>query len=125
MKLIIALLRALIEIPDKVRIIFSFSVAFICTQGAANRKMAATNMNTESSRSHCVFTCIVESKVSIPFVDSLVNKFSTSSRQVLDFRFLTYLSAGTETESMLHYPCSRYLGIQIFDDILLDCAEGI
>lgn len=31
-------------------------------QGAANRKVAATNMNRESSRSHSVFTCIIESK---------------------------------------------------------------
>ncbi|KAL3505563.1 hypothetical protein ACH5RR_030945 [Cinchona calisaya] len=30
-------------------------------QGSANRKMAATHMNTESSRSHSVFTCIIES----------------------------------------------------------------
>ncbi|KAL8157876.1 kinesin-like protein KIN-12C isoform X2 [Apium graveolens] len=31
-------------------------------QGVANRKMAATNMNSESSRSHSVFTCIIESR---------------------------------------------------------------
>ncbi|CAA0829443.1 Phragmoplast orienting kinesin-1 [Striga hermonthica] len=31
-------------------------------QGAANRKIAATHMNSESSRSHSVFTCIVESR---------------------------------------------------------------
>ncbi|KAH8510306.1 hypothetical protein H0E87_008019 [Populus deltoides] len=31
-------------------------------QGAANRKVAATNMNRASSRSHSVFTCIIESK---------------------------------------------------------------
>ncbi|KAL6518675.1 Kinesin-like protein KIN-12E [Orobanche hederae] len=31
-------------------------------QGAANRKVAATNMNHASSRSHSVFTCIIESK---------------------------------------------------------------
>ncbi|TYJ17740.1 hypothetical protein E1A91_A09G073800v1 [Gossypium mustelinum] len=30
-------------------------------QGASNRRMAATNMNSESSRSHSVFTCIIES----------------------------------------------------------------
>ncbi|KAM3323981.1 kinesin-like protein KIN-12C isoform X2 [Capsicum chacoense] len=33
----------------------------ILLQGAANRKMAATQMNTESSRSHSVFTCNIES----------------------------------------------------------------
>ncbi|KAJ0789479.1 putative plus-end-directed kinesin ATPase [Helianthus annuus] len=31
-------------------------------QGAANRKVAGTDMNGESSRSHSVFTCIVESR---------------------------------------------------------------
>ncbi|KAL5574549.1 hypothetical protein UlMin_016248 [Ulmus minor] len=31
-------------------------------EGAANRKVAATNMNLASSRSHSVFTCIIESK---------------------------------------------------------------
>jgi hypothetical protein len=35
-------------------------------QGAANRRVAATNMNRESSRSHSVFTCIVKSKVQHP-----------------------------------------------------------
>ncbi|KAJ7955307.1 Kinesin-like protein [Quillaja saponaria] len=33
----------------------------LLSQGAANRKMAATHMNSESSRSHSVFTCIIES----------------------------------------------------------------
>ncbi|KAL3538910.1 hypothetical protein ACH5RR_002276 [Cinchona calisaya] len=31
-------------------------------QGSSNRKVAATNMNRESSRSHSVFTCEIESK---------------------------------------------------------------
>ncbi|KAG0468813.1 hypothetical protein HPP92_018141 [Vanilla planifolia] len=31
-------------------------------QGASNRKVAATNMNRESSRSHSVFTCTIESR---------------------------------------------------------------
>ncbi|KAJ8441930.1 hypothetical protein Cgig2_020075 [Carnegiea gigantea] len=31
-------------------------------QGSSNRKVAATKMNRESSRSHSVFTCIIESK---------------------------------------------------------------
>ncbi|XP_010255107.1 PREDICTED: kinesin-like protein KIN-12D isoform X2 [Nelumbo nucifera] len=34
----------------------------LLAQGAANRKVAATNMNRESSRSHCVFTCVIESR---------------------------------------------------------------
>ena len=31
-------------------------------QGLANRKVAATNRNRESSRSHSVFTCTIESR---------------------------------------------------------------
>ncbi|KAH6774814.1 P-loop containing nucleoside triphosphate hydrolases superfamily protein [Perilla frutescens var. frutescens] len=31
-------------------------------QGSANRKVASTNMNRASSRSHSVFTCVIESK---------------------------------------------------------------
>ncbi|KAG6533292.1 hypothetical protein ZIOFF_007158 [Zingiber officinale] len=31
-------------------------------QGSSNRKVAATNMNRASSRSHSVFTCVIESK---------------------------------------------------------------
>ncbi|KAI3978944.1 hypothetical protein MKX01_016119 [Papaver californicum] len=34
----------------------------LLTRGAANRKVAATNMNRESSRSHSVFTCVIESR---------------------------------------------------------------
>ncbi|GMJ12777.1 phragmoplast orienting kinesin 2 [Hibiscus trionum] len=34
----------------------------LLSQGSLNRKVAATNMNRESSRSHSVFTCIIESK---------------------------------------------------------------
>ncbi|KAK2647075.1 hypothetical protein Ddye_022270 [Dipteronia dyeriana] len=37
-------------------------VVKLLLQGAANRKMAATYMNSESSRSHSVFTCIIESQ---------------------------------------------------------------
>ncbi|KAG9459911.1 hypothetical protein H6P81_004419 [Aristolochia fimbriata] len=37
-------------------------VVKILLQGAANRKMAATCMNSESSRSHSVFTCVIESQ---------------------------------------------------------------
>lgn len=34
----------------------------LLAEGSANRKVAATNMNRESSRSHCVFTCVIESR---------------------------------------------------------------
>lgn len=37
-------------------------VMMLLLQGVANRKMAATNMNSESSRSHSVFTCVIESR---------------------------------------------------------------
>ncbi|CAN0855136.1 Kinesin-like protein KIN-12E [Linum grandiflorum] len=36
-------------------------VVKLLMQGVANRKSAATHMNSESSRSHSVFTCIIES----------------------------------------------------------------
>ncbi|XP_050372198.1 kinesin-like protein KIN-12C [Argentina anserina] len=36
-------------------------VVKLLLHGASNRKMAATHMNSESSRSHSVFTCIIES----------------------------------------------------------------
>ncbi|XP_059645790.1 kinesin-like protein KIN-12F, partial [Cornus florida] len=32
----------------------------LLSQGSSNRKVAATNMNRESSRSHSVFTCVIE-----------------------------------------------------------------
>ncbi|XP_020520488.1 kinesin-like protein KIN-12E isoform X3 [Amborella trichopoda] len=34
----------------------------LLVQGSANRKVASTNMNSESSRSHSVFTCAIESR---------------------------------------------------------------
>ncbi|KAF2305831.1 hypothetical protein GH714_008280 [Hevea brasiliensis] len=34
----------------------------LLTQGSVNRKVAATNMNRQSSRSHSVFTCVIESR---------------------------------------------------------------
>ncbi|GLT63701.1 hypothetical protein SLA2020_362450 [Shorea laevis] len=34
----------------------------LLAQGSLNRKVAATNMNRESSRSHSVFTCVIESR---------------------------------------------------------------
>ncbi|CAA7404749.1 unnamed protein product [Spirodela intermedia] len=37
-------------------------VAQLLSKGLANRRISATSMNAESSRSHCVFTCVVESR---------------------------------------------------------------
>ncbi|CAH1450375.1 unnamed protein product [Lactuca virosa] len=34
----------------------------LLSQGSANRRVASTNMNRESSRSHSVFTCVIESR---------------------------------------------------------------
>jgi kinesin family protein 15 len=34
----------------------------LITQGSLNRRVGATNMNRESSRSHSVFTCVIESR---------------------------------------------------------------
>lgn len=38
-------------------------VVHLLLKGAANRRVASTNMNRESSRSHSLFACSVESKV--------------------------------------------------------------
>lgn len=35
-------------------------------QGLANRRVGATAMNSESSRSHSVFTCVIESRSKVP-----------------------------------------------------------
>lgn len=37
-------------------------------QGLANRRTGATSINAESSRSHSVFTCVVESRCKVFFV---------------------------------------------------------
>lgn len=37
-------------------------------QGLANRRTGATSINAESSRSHSVFTCVVESRCKVSFV---------------------------------------------------------
>lgn len=34
----------------------------LLSKGALNRHVAATKANTDSSRSHCVFSCVLESK---------------------------------------------------------------
>ncbi|KAK8471014.1 hypothetical protein PHAVU_003G119700 [Phaseolus vulgaris] len=39
-----------------------YDVLRLLLQGTVNRKVAATHMNCESSRSHSVFTCIIESQ---------------------------------------------------------------
>ncbi|CAJ1940736.1 unnamed protein product [Sphenostylis stenocarpa] len=39
-----------------------YDVLSLLLQGTMNRKVAATHMNCESSRSHSVFTCIIESQ---------------------------------------------------------------
>ena len=38
----------------------------IRVQGLANRRVGATAMNSESSRSHSVFTCVIESRSKVP-----------------------------------------------------------
>ncbi|XP_024385375.1 kinesin-like protein KIN-12A isoform X2 [Physcomitrium patens] len=37
-------------------------VTRVLVKGLANRRVSATSMNSESSRSHCVFTCVIESR---------------------------------------------------------------
>ncbi|KAL2461036.1 P-loop containing nucleoside triphosphate hydrolase superfamily protein [Abeliophyllum distichum] len=51
-----------VENLNEVEVMSARDVIQQLIQGAANRKVAATNMNRASSRSHSVFTCIIESK---------------------------------------------------------------
>nr|AMS24235.1 kinesin 12-Ia protein [Marsilea vestita] len=51
-----------VENLSEVEVTNVHDVIRLLLQGAANRKVAATNMNRESSRSHSVFTCTIESK---------------------------------------------------------------
>lgn len=48
------------------KLLFSIIMPIYCSplhiQGLANRRTGATSINVESSRSHCVFTCIIESR---------------------------------------------------------------
>jgi len=41
-------------------------VGIVYDQGLANRRVGATAMNSESSRSHSVFTCVIESRSKVP-----------------------------------------------------------
>ncbi|GMI81650.1 hypothetical protein like AT3G44050 [Hibiscus trionum] len=51
-----------VENLKEIEVTSARDVIQLLIQGAANRKVAATNMNHASSRSHSVFTCIIESK---------------------------------------------------------------
>ncbi|KAG4972128.1 hypothetical protein JHK84_038207 [Glycine max] len=51
-----------VENLTETEVTYAREVIQLLIQGAANRKVAATNMNRASSRSHSVFTCIIESQ---------------------------------------------------------------
>ncbi|KAL8246197.1 hypothetical protein R6Q59_007413 [Mikania micrantha] len=51
-----------VENLKEIEVTSARDVIQLLIQGAANRKVASTNMNCASSRSHSVFTCIIESK---------------------------------------------------------------
>jgi hypothetical protein len=71
-------------------------------QGAANRKVAATNMNRESSRSHSVFTCVVESKV-IHYGHA---SKGTTNRQLILVFFVKFIQAAQLTSWLCLYRSS-------------------
>jgi hypothetical protein len=50
-------------------IIICFNLIWNFVQGLANRRTGSTSANADSSRSHCVFTCVIksESKVAVEF----------------------------------------------------------
>lgn len=43
-------------------------------QGSGNRKKAETSMNKESSRSHCIFTLVIESSITDATGNLLIRK---------------------------------------------------
>ncbi|XP_047158783.1 kinesin-like protein KIN-12E [Vigna umbellata] len=51
-----------VENLKEIEVNYAREVIQLLIQGASNRKVAATNMNRASSRSHSVFTCIIESQ---------------------------------------------------------------
>lgn len=52
----------------------------LLAEGAQNRHVASTKANADSSRSHCVFTCVVESKG----VEDGVTSIRTSCLNLVD-----------------------------------------
>ena len=52
--------RKLLSLSLTILYILVLNHCSFCAQGSLNRKVAATNMNRESSRSHSVFTCVIE-----------------------------------------------------------------
>ena len=62
----------------------------LLSKGALNRHVAATKANTDSSRSHCVFSCVLESKCTEEGVTSI----RSSCLKLVDLAGLfTYLCA--------------------------------
>lgn len=57
-------------------------------RGAANRTIAETNMNTESSRSHCVMTIVIEGKVK----DAIGTKNLFARLNLVDLAGKTYFN---------------------------------
>lgn len=49
-------------------VVSSEEINQVLIRGSMNRHISATNMNNESSRSHALFSMIIESKVSIVFL---------------------------------------------------------
>lgn len=64
----------------------------LLSKGASNRHVAATKANTDSSRSHCVFSCVLESKCT----EEGVTSFRTSCLKLVDL-------AGAYTSVLLPY----------------------
>ena len=57
-------------------------------QGLSNRRVGATSINSESSRSHTVFTCVVESQCKVMHSSLLVwkllsNTTSTNNSEIV------------------------------------------
>lgn len=85
--------------------LFCVSVAIVLTnqviQAAANRKVAATNMNLASNRSHSVFTCTLESKVMIKLYITCIFNFHPF------YLIAVYLFFQWEAQGVTHHRFAR------------------
>ena len=85
----------------------------LLSDGAQNRHVAATKANADSSRSHCVFTCVVESKC----IEDGVTSIKTSCLNLVDL-------AGWSTPASSNIQASTLVYITCCPNALLVCQSA-
>lgn len=83
----------------------------LLSKGALNRHVAATKANTGSSRSHCVFSCVLESKCTEEGVTSI----RTSCLKLVDL-------AGAASAVLLPYQGALICVLHFCISFLLFCC---